>query len=324
MAHSAQGDPRRSWRLRRRAHHREAVLTALLRDLTERDVDHVVVTGDLTNLGLPAELAEARRWLTRVGPPARLTVVPGNHDAYAASSTRVMIDAWKTYLTSDEPWPTLDGDPFPAVRIRGPVAFIGLSSARPSPAFLATGTLGARRLEQLGDALRDTGRRGLFRVVLLHHPVLPGTVRWRKRLTDASALRAVLARHGAELVLHGHSHPTSVQLLDAAPRPIPIVGVPSASAETADVERGGRYHVYAVTRRATGWEAALTVRISSASLARFVSDGTPRALLDAPDHCVRRNSHSARARTAPTGASAVTAGFTLRSRPTRLTTWSPR
>jgi 3',5'-cyclic AMP phosphodiesterase CpdA len=62
MAHSAQGDPRRSWRLRRRAHHREAVLTALLRDLTERDVDHVVVTGDLTNLGLPAELAEARRW----------------------------------------------------------------------------------------------------------------------------------------------------------------------------------------------------------------------------------------------------------------------
>jgi 3',5'-cyclic AMP phosphodiesterase CpdA len=75
------------WRLRRRAHHREAVLTALLRDLTERDVDHVVVTGDLTNLGFPAELAEARRWLTRVGPPARLTVVPGNHDAYAASST---------------------------------------------------------------------------------------------------------------------------------------------------------------------------------------------------------------------------------------------
>ena len=65
----------------------EAVMTALLRDLTERDVDHVVVTGDLPNLGLPAELAEARRWLTRVGPPARLTVVPGNHDAYAASST---------------------------------------------------------------------------------------------------------------------------------------------------------------------------------------------------------------------------------------------
>jgi 3',5'-cyclic AMP phosphodiesterase CpdA len=257
------------WRLRRRAHHREAVLTALLRDLTERDVDHVVVTGDLTNLGLPAELAEARRWLTRVGPPARLTVVPDNHDAYAASSTRLMIDAWKAYLTSDEPRPTHDGGPFSAVRIRGPVAFIGLSSARPSPVFLATGTVGARQLEQLGDALRDTGCRGLFRVVLLHYPVLPGTVRWRKRLTDASALRAVLARHGAELVLHGHSHRTSVQLLDAAPGPIPIVGVPSASAETADVERGARYHVDAVTRRA---------------LARFVSGGTPRALLDAPDH----------------------------------------
>jgi hypothetical protein len=39
-----------------------------------------------------------------------------------------------------------------------------------------------------------------------------------------------------------------------------------------------------VTRRATGWEVALTVRIYSPSLARFVSDGAPRALLDAPDH----------------------------------------
>jgi 3',5'-cyclic AMP phosphodiesterase CpdA len=271
-----------SWRIRRRAHHRETVLNALLRDLDERHVDHVVVTGDLTNLGLPAELAEARRWLMRVGPPARLTVVPGNHDAYNAASTRVMLDAWKAYLASDEPRATDDDAAFPAVRIRGPVAFIGLSSARPSPVFFATGTLGARQLERLAEALRDTGRRGLFRVVLLHHPALSGTVRWRKRLTDAPDLRAVLTRHGAELVLHGHMHRTSVQMLDAAPQPIPIVGVPSASATTADAERGARYHVYDVNRGAADWEVTLAVRTYSASLARFVADGTPRALLDAP------------------------------------------
>jgi hypothetical protein len=114
--------------------------------------------------------------------------------------------------------------------------------------------------------------------------VLPGTVRWRKRLTDASALRAVLAWHGAELVLLGHSHRTSVQLLDAAPGPIPIEGVPSASGDRRRRARRPLSRFYAVTRRATGWEVALTVRIYSPSLARFVSDGAPRALLDAPDH----------------------------------------
>jgi 3',5'-cyclic AMP phosphodiesterase CpdA len=154
-----------------------------------------------------------------------------------------MIDAWKAYRTSDEPRPTHDGGPFPAVRIRGPVVFIGLSSARPSPAFLATGTLGARQLEQLGDAPGYVSPGPLPRGAACTTPCYPERYAWRKRLTDASALRAVLAWHGAELVLLGHSHRTSVQLLDAAPGPIPIVGVPSASAETADVERGARYHV---------------------------------------------------------------------------------
>ncbi len=237
-----------SWRLRRRAHHREAVLTALLRDLTERDVDHVVVTGDLTNLGLPAELAEARRWLTRVGPPARLM--------------------WCQAITTRTRHPVRLGIQHPSDdRCLEGVSHIGRAAAdarrRPLPggshpraghvhrAQQRPALAGVPRHRHAGSAAaRAAGRRSGIRAAgassawcCLHHPVLPGTVRWRKRLTDASALRAVLAWHGAELVLLGHSHRTSVQLLDAAPGPIPIVGVPSASAETADVERGARYHV---------------------------------------------------------------------------------
>jgi 3',5'-cyclic AMP phosphodiesterase CpdA len=271
-----------SWRLRRRLEHREALLSALLRDLADRGPDHVVVTGDLTHLGLPAELAQARRWLERVGTPTRLTVVPGNHDVYVPSSTGAMVDAWKAYLASDEPAPARGDALFPAVRTRGPVAFIGLSSARPSPVFFATGTLGRRQLERLAEALRDSGRRGLFRVVLLHHPVVAGTVRWRKRLTDAAALRAVLACQGAELVLHGHAHRSSVKFLDAGPRPIPIVGVPSASAATVDAERGARYHLYGVRCGAAGWDVTLEARRYKPELACFVADGAPRALVGTP------------------------------------------
>jgi hypothetical protein len=51
-----------------------------------------------------------------------------------------------------------------------------------------------------------------------------------KRLIDAPMLRALLAEHGAELVLHGHNHEQQLMWLDGPSGRIPAVGVPSASA----------------------------------------------------------------------------------------------
>ena len=44
--------------------------------------DHVVVTGDITNLSHESEYREAVRWLTDIHDSAELTVAPGNHDVY--------------------------------------------------------------------------------------------------------------------------------------------------------------------------------------------------------------------------------------------------
>ena len=71
-----------SWRLRRRREHAPEVLTALLRDLRQLTLDHIVITGDLTHVGLPSEFQQARQWLEALGAPTDVTVVPGNHDAY--------------------------------------------------------------------------------------------------------------------------------------------------------------------------------------------------------------------------------------------------
>ena len=57
-----------------------------------------------------------------------------------------------------------------------------------------------RQLERLDPMLAETGRRGLFRAVLIHHPPLPGSEKWRKRLTDATQFCSVLRRRGAEMV----------------------------------------------------------------------------------------------------------------------------
>src|SRR5215469_5154405 len=75
-----------NWRRSRRRVHRRDVLDAITRDLHGTQPDHVAVTGDLVNIALPAEFAHARRWLETLGPPAHVSVVPGNHDAYVAGA----------------------------------------------------------------------------------------------------------------------------------------------------------------------------------------------------------------------------------------------
>jgi hypothetical protein len=117
------------------------------------------------------------------------------------------------------------------VRVRDGVALFNLCSAVPTAPHLATGRLGQAQLDRLDALLGDPAYRDAFRVLLIHHPPVPGAVSKRKSLEDQDALRALLARHGADLVLHGHAHEAMVS---TAPGPdgamIPVLGVPSASA----------------------------------------------------------------------------------------------
>jgi len=232
-----------SWKRRRRHEHRPAVVSALLTDLARVGADHVAVTGDLTQLGLPGEVEEAASWLARIGPPERVSLVPGNHDAYAGNADPVRWAPWAAYMRGSEPTP---GPRFPYLRRVGPLAIVGLSSARPSAPGLATGTLGAEQCTALEHALIAAGREGRFRVVLVHHPPIAAGQSWRRRLTDAPALRAVLARTGAELVLHGHLHRTHMEKLPGPAAPIPVLGVPSASSIGPRPERRARYHLYEI------------------------------------------------------------------------------
>jgi len=100
----------------------------------------VAVTGDLTHLGLPEEFRQVAGWLRRLGSPEKITVVPGNHDAYVSAPWQETYGAWTPYLEGDEG--SLAAG-YPILRVRGPAALIGLSSARPSGPFLAMGSIGA-------------------------------------------------------------------------------------------------------------------------------------------------------------------------------------
>ena len=236
-----------SWQVRRRHAHQPGVLAALVADLHREAPDQIVVTGDLTNVAGEEEFRAALAWLERIGPPGRVSIVPGNHDAYVPVPCDKGVGLWRDYIASDagglDPGPPGE---FPTLRVRGALAVVGISTAVPTPLFQAGGRVGAAQLERLGAMLARLGRDGLFRLVLVHHPPEAGVVSRRRELRDGSALRDVLARAGAELVLHGHMHRTRLGSLPGPAGAIPVVGARSASDVGRRPEKRAQYHVYEV------------------------------------------------------------------------------
>ncbi len=273
-----------SWTFRRKAIHDGPVLPALVADLHQARPDHVAVTGDITNISLPAEFARASGWLEGLGPAGEVTVVPGNHDAYVAVPWAESLGLWARFMGGRR----ADGvdrepaslDDFPFVRERDGMALIGVSTALPMPVRSAAGRIGERQLAALASELDALGKRGLFRVVLLHHPPLGGELKPRKRLLDADAFAAVIAERGAELILHGHTHRSGLGRLPTPRGHAPVIGVPSASAREHGGKGHARYHLYRVAREGGLWRLEVEVRGVLSDLRSFQVEG--RFTLDIP------------------------------------------
>jgi 3',5'-cyclic AMP phosphodiesterase CpdA len=146
---------------------------------------------------------------------------------------------------------------FPFVRRFGDVALVALSSAIPTMPFIAAGRLGSAQRAFLKLALEELGRAGLFRVVLIHHPPLPGQANWRRGLRDATATMSVLKEAGTELVLHGHNHEQTVFEFDTATGPAVVVGVPSASEAVSGRIPAARYNEYRIAKVGNGWHCEM-------------------------------------------------------------------
>lgn len=246
-----------SWRQRRRYMHKREVLDAMLSDLAQTRPDNLLVTGDLTQIGLPAEHSDAASWLTALGKPERVLAIPGNHDTYVAQDWEHGLAQWSPYLRGDAKG---TGNPFPSLRIRDHVALIGLSSAVTTAPFMATGSLGEEQLSDLAELLKNTGQQDLFRIVLIHHPPVPGSEKWRKRLVDAHRFCAVIAEHGAELICHGHSHRWQRGQLPSRFGPVEVIGTPSASAISRHADYTGSYALYQPEQMDDGWRLGIRRR----------------------------------------------------------------
>jgi 3',5'-cyclic AMP phosphodiesterase CpdA len=245
---------RASWRRRRSHIHQPAVLAALIADLHAQAPRQIAISGDLLQIGLPGEFAQAAQWLAGFVPPSRLLLVPGNHEAYVPNAWQAGREAWRPYLQG-----VADGEPW--LLRRGPLLLIGLSSAVPTWPGLATGTLGRAQLAALEAALVQGARDGLFRVVVIHHPPVAGVVGWRKRLTDRRQFAAIIARHGAGLILHGHAHRVALSQLPGPDAPVAVLGAPSASALDRRPGRMAGYSLLRIGRSGNAWQLRLSRRV---------------------------------------------------------------
>jgi 3',5'-cyclic AMP phosphodiesterase CpdA len=246
-----------NWRRNRRANLHEDVIDTIVDAMMVMSPDHVAVTGDLMNLALDGEIELARLWLKELGDPNDVSVVPGNHDAYVPGALDKSCEAWGPWMHGDGMKAPARRGAFPYLRVRGAIALIGVSSARATAPFMASGFFGDSQAERLGDLLDKARERGLCRVIMIHHPPVRGAAPAHKRLFGIGRFHKVMHRHGAELVLHGHTHLPTDYRIRGKDGPIPVVGVAAAGQAPGGERPPGQFNLLEIDGEQGQWRIAL-------------------------------------------------------------------
>ena len=234
-------------RLKRLKQHSNALAYEAARKAKELGAHHILITGDLSNLAFAEEYAEVSSWLKSFErAPEKITVVPGNHDAYLKKlwPDGPFWEALNPYCLSDAFWAESFSARFPVVRDRGKVRIIGLSTAIPSPPLMAWGEVGRGQLQGLKRALIGGRRERKTCLIALHHPPQTGVTRTDNGLRDAHAFRSIVLEEGAGLVLHGHMH-RAMRGTVAGPgqTSVPVWGTGSASLVPTPTGNGAQFRV---------------------------------------------------------------------------------
>jgi Icc protein len=214
---------------------------------------HVVISGDLTETGLPSEyeaLAEALHGCEFA--PHQITLVPGNHDLYESP------DAWRK---------AIDG-PLAAfaetsacgrnqVIERAGAYILPLDVAFHQAVTRSAGVIGSDTLAVLADRAADPTLSGRPLVVVQHHPPFvrkTSALHWLDGLVGAARLMTLLETFRHVFVLHGHLHTVVDRVLGSGAAR--ILGA-TAVVEDRDQSRvrlydvrGGALHAVAAPRAA--------------------------------------------------------------------------
>lgn len=239
-----------NWKLNRKNILAGDYLGALLGDLQSKLIDHIVVTGDLMNLALPDEYDLAQGFLKILGTPKTVTANCGNHDAYVPGALQRSIDKWAPWLSGDDKIISSAKD-YPVLKRRGDIAIIACNSAEVTMPFFATGYFRKPQAERLANILDDT--KGMYRIIMIHHPPVENATPHYKRLIGQERFRDIIRKHGAELVLHGHTHLATRNTIEGPDGNVPVICVPAAGNAPGGHKPAGRYNLFSIEKTPKGW-----------------------------------------------------------------------
>ncbi len=250
-----------NWQRNRRRLLHDGVVGSIVTDIKAHAPDHLAVTGDLVNLALDGEVELARLWLDAVGKPHDVSVVPGNHDAYVPGAFDKVCRSWGAYMAGDGLGSPTDRKSFPYMRIRDQVALIGVTTARATAPFMANGFFREDQSHRLAAHLDEAARQNLFRVVMIHHPPVRNAVAQHKRLFGIGNFQKVIRRHGAELVLHGHSHDPTLNWIGGPKKTsVPVVGVAATGQSVGGSHAAAQWNLIEISGEPGAWAVRLTRR----------------------------------------------------------------
>ncbi len=269
----------------RSRHYHVAAFEDMIEDLNAQQFDHVLCTGDITNLALRQEFEFARARFDRLaGGPLGVTVIPGNHDAYVAQGIPLFGELFAAYSATDPGWEWTDADRldetdedlgWPIVRMRGDVALVCVTTSRATPWFTAYGRVGAGQLQRLRRVLSDARLGDKVRIVAIHHPPAGKRAQNKIRgLKDHEAFAEVIAQTGAHLIVHGHEHRDMEEVLPGPSGAIPVRGVASGTYHHNQPHRIARYRVFEI---AGGQITSDYVRVWDRERKQFAREAPPQA-----------------------------------------------
>jgi Icc protein len=182
---------------------RRARVARALGEVRANGADHLVITGDLTEDGSPRQFEVLAEVLadSRI-PPDRITLVPGNHDAYDAAENYAAALAGP--LGAYAPTSTI----IAPLTLRD-VTLVPVSTAFHQSPLRSAGAIAQDHLQALQRIVADRGFRGRPLVFVQHHP--PGRhffpmFQWIDGLLEFGALSNMTEKAAHLHVVHGHTH----------------------------------------------------------------------------------------------------------------------
>lgn len=166
---------------------------------------HIVISGDLTEMGSPTEYEHLAELLdeAKVDPEA-VTLIPGNHDAYTSP------EGWKRALSGPLAAfaKSSAGAPGKVVE-RGDLALLPIDVTKYQSVARSGGELTQATIDAIEARLADRALEKKAVVVVQHHPPFSNPHSpWHfiDGLAGYARMLACLATHPHVQLLHGHTH----------------------------------------------------------------------------------------------------------------------